>query len=130
MAIHFYYDEKENILWITLSKVVSAKDVQDCNHYMETNTRIKPGYIEVVDFEDVTNLKFNYNNIRIVTNTRAKLKKQKGWAGSIEYASSNLSYGMARMASAISEVKGIGEVIIVKKKEQIAESIQKIKKKT
>jgi hypothetical protein len=109
MPITYKYDNEANIIRTTASGKVKTGDLRDYVTKVLEDTRIKKGFIEIADFESVTDLVVAYSEINQFP------------------APSNLSYGIFRMLQTVISLrhKSANDLfIVIRTKEEIENKLQ------
>lgn len=63
MPITYNYDEKINLVSTKITGVLSSKDILEHVNSLTTDKEIKPGFIELADFNDIEDLILKYTDM-------------------------------------------------------------------
>jgi hypothetical protein len=126
MPIIYKYDEDTNTIRTTASGKVKTGDLRDYVTKVLEDKRIKKGFIEIADFESVTELVIPYSEINQFPFVWGKYM-EKGCKAVLIYAPSNLSYGIFRMLQTVISLrhKNADDLfIVIRTKEGIENKLQ------
>ena len=126
MPITYKYDIETNTVRTRASGKVKTADLRDYATKILEDTRIKKGFIEVADFETVTDLVVAYREINQFPFVWGKYM-EKGCKAVLIYAPSNLSYGIFRMLQTVISLrhKNANELFMVlRTKEEIENKLK------
>jgi hypothetical protein len=100
MPITYKYDIDSNTVHTRASGKVKTADLRDYVTKILEDTRIKKGFIEVADFETVTDLVVAYSEVNQFPFVWGKYM-EKGCKAVLIYAPTNLTYGIFRMLQTV-----------------------------
>ena len=97
MTINYEYSDSENIVYTRPFDTLTITDFVQYVGWLQDDSAIRSGFVEVVDFSAVRNFVLSYNDSWSMRQVFEKLRQQKGYAGSVLIGSNDYLYGMARM---------------------------------
>jgi hypothetical protein len=107
MAIHYHFDRKWKIVYAKGIGIVSLTDLLEYGREVLALPDDLTGAVEYVDLSAATDIAVTYQSAQQMIDIY-KGWMERGIAGSVLYAPSDLCYGLARMiSSVISSVSGI-----------------------
>ena len=126
MAITYQYDKSSCVVQSIATGVITVQEILKYLVKVLEDSQIDRSFIEVVDFEGISNLVISYNDLSPFRDMWEKYK-QKGCAATILYAPTDLAYGSFRMLQTVIEMYGLNDkekFIIVRTKAELQEQIE------
>jgi hypothetical protein len=100
MPITYKYHPDSNIIRTKASGVIETKDLGEYVNSILDDGDIRSGFIEIADFESVTDLVITYSDLSPFPHVW-KRYMEKGCKAVLIYAPTNISYGMFRMLQTV-----------------------------
>ena len=105
-----------------------ALDLEDTIDYFErlkNDNTIKPGAIEIVYFNQVTNFKISYLESDKITDTYQEPKALRMIEGTIFVCETDLAYGIGRLLQVLHKIKNAEHKVVVVRSESELENLLK-----
>lgn len=103
MPIKYDYDQNTNIVYSYPSGQIVLSEVSQYFNKLLEDPNVKNDFIEIVNFEEVTEFKFSYKEALQLPDLFAGLNNKKNYRGIIMIGEKDFPFGMARMLSNIAE---------------------------
>lgn len=103
MPIKYDYDQNTNIVYSYPSGQIVLSEVSQYFNKLLEDPNVKNDFIEIVNFDEVTEFKFSYKEALQLPDLFAGLNNKKNYRGIIMIGKKDFPFGMARMLSNIAE---------------------------
>lgn len=103
MPIKYDYDQNTNIVYSYPSGQILLSEVSRYFNKLLEDPNVKNDFIEIVNFDEVTEFKFSYKEALQLPDLFAGLNNKKNYRGIIMIGKKDFPFGMARMLSNIAE---------------------------
>ncbi len=103
MPIKYDYDQNTNIVYSYPSGQIVLSEVSQYFDKLLEDPNVKNDFIEIVNFDEVTEFKFSYKEALQLPDLFAGLNNKKNYRGIIMIGKKDFPFGMARMLSNIAE---------------------------
>lgn len=129
MGFSYIYNAETNIVYTVATGEITVSDIIEHMQGLILDSSIKPGFIEVVDFENAANLTLSY----MQTDNLLEVWKGFSWKGCqgvIIYAPSDVIYGSFKMLKMSQEVyaEDMAEnAVIIRSKAEIDETVKSLR---
>ncbi len=104
MPMTYKYDTDTRIIHATATGIITTKDMIEYVSGIVEDPKIESGFIELTDFESVTDFVITYSELTPFPGLWGKYM-QKGCRASLLYAPTDLAYGSLRMAKTFIELE-------------------------
>jgi hypothetical protein len=128
MAITYHYEADTKIIRAKASGVVNAKDLLDYLNSIIEDGRIEINFVEIVDFELVTDLVITYSDSGHFSHIWEKYMK-KGCKAVLIYAPTDQSYGIHRMLETVIGMQheyAEDHFVVVRSKDELENKLKEI----
>lgn len=127
MPLRYEYDRQENVLHSYCSAKISAKDILAHFEQIAGDPAIRSDYIEVVRFNETSEICFSADQASLFPEHYARLKAGKSILATIFIGESPLQYGIGRMMENLHEVYNPNDIVrVVRSEEEAAQAIREI----
>lgn len=103
LTVKYQYDEKSKVVYVRPGDCISLSSITDYFGELLSDESVRPGFVEIVYFDEVRDFNFSSNEAFSVDGLIADFVNQKQYKGIVFVAKSDLQYGMARMFGSIVE---------------------------
>ena len=128
MPITYHYEIDTKVIRAKATDLVSTKEILDYVTNIIEDTKIEKGFIEVVDFQTVSDLAVTYSELDPFPYIWGKYMK-KGCKAVVIYAPTNLSFGTFRMLqTAVMMRHEVAEnlFVVVRSKEELEVKLKEL----
>ena len=123
MPIRYEYDRGINIVNTYPYGELRTSEIADYFKEMVKDDEITIGFIELVNFRDVENFRFSYNEAESILKAYNALNDVKNVRATIFIGERDLHYGMARMLQTLHEINNSGDNMFVVRTEAEAKQL-------
>ena len=124
MPINYKYSSNENTVWTTVRGALTMDDVDSYFHRLIADAAIQPGFIEIVDFNDIDSFPFSYKQAQPLRDLLGQMREKKANGVSLLFARNDFQFGMARMYGSMTEE--VSDVRVFRTKEAVAQELLKL----
>ena len=123
MPLKYKYDQDQNIVNTYPYGELSILKIASYFEEMIKDDEIRFGFIEVVNFKNVENFSFSYNEAESILKAYNALNDEKNVRATIFIAEKDMHYGMARMLQTLHEINNSGDNMFVVRTEEEAKKL-------
>ena len=111
MPIVYEYHKQDHTVQARVSGCLELDEVINYMNSLMNDPSVPSGFLEVVDFDEVTRFGFETSKIRIILDLYLKLKKSNQSIGTLFIASNPVAYGICRTLMGFYSGEGVMNVI-------------------
>ena len=126
--LDFNYNSEANIVYAKVAGDMNVTDIHGYAQRILDDNSIKPGYIEVVDFTDIGEIKATAESIFSVEEIFKRLVTERHFAGSVVLVPTDYIFGMIRMMT--TTFQRLVPIRYVRSDSEIPDTIQEIRQLT
>lgn len=123
MPLRYEYDQDQNIVNTYPYGELTTLEIADYFKEMIKDDGIRIGFIEVVNFKDVENFRFSYDEAASILRAYNALNDEKNVRATIFIAEIDMHYGMSRMLQTLHEINNSGDNMFVVRTEEKAKQL-------
>ena len=123
MPIRYDYDQGQNIVNTYPYGELKTLEIADYFKEMIKDDEIRIGFIELVNFENVENFRFSYDEAENILKAYNALNDEKKVKATVFIAERDMHYGMSRMLQTLHEINNSGDNMFVVRTEEEAKQV-------
>ena len=123
MPIRYDYDQSQNIVKTYPYGELKTLEIADYFKEMIKDDEIRIGFIELVNFKNVENFRFSYDEAENILKAYNALNDEKNVRATVFIAEKDMHYGMSRMLQTLHEINNSGDNMFVVRTEKEAKQV-------